>query len=199
MIRHTLPFALVLLAGCARSEEASFTPADNISAQEVERVRTPDTDEEELSLGQWRAGLQDEQATLEFGPAGAAPLLSLRCDARRGTLIQRYGTAPTGDLPVMLITVGSETRRLALASTAGAIPMLRATLAPTDTFRGVLTNAASPIIVRIGDSPPLVLPPSPLIGAYTTACANGENQRRADVEVIGNQTAPANDTAPVAD
>ena len=142
MIRHALPFALILLAGCARSEQANFTPADNISGQEVERVRTPDSDEEELSLGQWRAGLQDEQTTLEFGPAGAPPLLSLRCDARRGTLIQRYGAAPAGDLPVMLITVGSETRRLDLASTAGAIPMLRATLAPTDVFRTVLSNAA---------------------------------------------------------
>ena len=40
MIRHALPFALVLLAGCARSEEASFTPADNTSGQAVERVRT---------------------------------------------------------------------------------------------------------------------------------------------------------------
>jgi hypothetical protein len=198
IIRHALPLALVLLAGCARSEEASFTPADN-SGQSVERVRTPDTDEEELSLGQWRAGLQDEQATLEFGPTGAPALLSLGCDSRRGTLVQRLGAAPSGDLPVMLITVGSETRRLALASTGGAIPMLRATLAPTDPFRAVLTNAASPIIIRIGDSPPLVLPPSPLIGAYTTGCANGENQRRADVEVVGNATAPANDVAPSAD
>ena len=199
MIRHALPFALVLLAGCARSEEASFTPADNTSGQAVERVRTPDTDEEELTLGQWRAGLQEEQATLEFGPAGAPPLLSLRCDARRGTLFQRHGAAPAGDLPVMLITVGSETRRLALTSTGGAIPMLRATLTPTDTFRAVLSNAASPIIVRIGDSPPLVLPPSPLIGAYATGCANGENQRRAEVEAAANQTAPANDAAPAAE
>jgi hypothetical protein len=200
MIRHALPFALVLLAGCARSEEASFTPADNTSGQAVERVRTPDTDEEDLTLGQWRAGLQEEQDTLEFGPLGAQPLLSLRCDARRGTLIQRHGAAPaSGDLPVMLITVGSETRRLALASTGGAIPMLRATLAPTDTFRTVLSNAASPIIIRIGDSPPLVLPPSPLIGTYATGCANGENQRRSEVEAAANQAAPANDAAPAAE
>jgi len=199
MIRQALPFALILLAGCARSEEASFTPADNASGQAVERVRTPDTDEQELTLGEWRAGLQDEQPTLEFGPVGAAPLFSLRCDARRGTLLQRHGAAPAGDLPVMLITVGSETRRLAVASAGGAIPMLRATLPSTDTFRTVLANAASPIIVRIGDSPPLVLPPSPLIGTYATGCANGENQRRAEGEVVGNQAAAANSAAPAAE
>jgi len=192
MIRHALPFALILLAGCARSEEASFTPADNASGQSVERVRTPDTDEQELTLGEWRAGLQDEQPTLEFGPGGAAPLFSLRCDARRGTLLQRHGAAPAGDLPVMLITVGSETKRLAVASAGGAIPMLRATLPSTDTFRTVLAGAASPIIVRIGDSPPLVLPPSPMIGAYATGCANGENQRRAEGDAAGNQAAAAN-------
>ncbi len=199
MIRQALPFALILLAGCARSEEASFTPADNASGQAVERVRTPDTDEQELTLGEWRAGLQDEQPTLEFGPIGAAPLFSLRCDTRRGTLLQRHGAAPAGDLPVMLITVGSETKRLAVASAGGAIPMLRATLPSTDTFRSVLAGAASPIIVRIGDSPPLVLPPSPMIGTYATGCANGENQRRAESETVGNQAAAANAAAPAAE
>ena len=199
MIRQALPFALILLAGCARSEEASFTPADNASGQAVERVRTPDTDEQELTLGEWRPGLQEEQPTLEFGPGGAAPLFSLRCDARRGTLLQRHGAASAGDLPVMLITVGSETRRLAVASAGGAIPMLRATLPSTDTFRTVLAGAASPIIVRIGDSPPLVLPPSPLIGTYSTGCANGENQRRSEVEAASNQAASANDAAPAAE
>lgn len=199
MIRQALPFALILLAGCARSEEASFTPADNASGQAVERVRTPDTDEQELTLGEWRAGLQDEQPTLEFGPVGAVPLFSLRCDARRGTLLQRHGAAPAGDLPVMLITVGSETKRLAVASAGGAIPMLRATLPSTDTFRSVLAGAASPIIVRIGDSLPLVLPPSPMIGTYATGCANGENQRRGEGETVGNQAAVANAAAPAAE
>ena len=55
-------------------------------------------------------------AALEFGPAGAPPLFSLRCDARRGVLLQRHGQAPAGDLPVMLVSVGSETRRLAVTA-----------------------------------------------------------------------------------
>jgi len=201
MIRHALPVALVLLAGCARSEEASFVPADNEAARAVERVRTPETDEEELTLGAWRESVQEEQAALEFGPAGAPPLFSLRCDARRGVLLQRHGAAPAGDLPVMLVTVGSETRRLAVTSTGGPVPMLRATLPSSDPFRPVLAGAATPIIARIGDSPPLVLPPSPLLGAYVNQCAEGAIASRSGAAATNgaaeaNEASPANEAAP---
>jgi len=200
MNRNALPLALILIAGCARSEEATFSSIGNESGTAVEAVRASEGEEDEVSLGEWRAGLQEEQATLEFGPSGAPPLFSLRCDARRGTLLQRHGAAPAGDLPVMLVTVGSETRRFALISAGGAIPMLRATLPATDPFRPVLSGAAAtPIIIRIGDSPPLVLPPSPTIGAYATACANGENQRRVEVEAAANEAAAANAAAPAAE
>ena len=202
MIRTALPLALVLLAGCARSEEAAFSSIGNESGNAVVAVRTGEGDEDELALGAWRAGLQEEQATLEFGPSGAPAEFSLRCDARRGTLLQRHGAVPSGDLPVMLVTVGSETRRFALASAGGAMPMLRATLPASDPFRAVLVAAGGPIIVRIGDAPPLNLPPSPLVGAYATGCANGENQRRAEVEAVANETAAnqaaANQAAPPA-
>jgi len=201
MIRYALPLALVLLAGCARSEEATFSSIGNESGQAPAPVRATVGDDDEVALGEWRPGLQEEQATLEFGPSGAPPQFSLRCDARRGTLLQRHGAAPSGDLPVMLVTVGSETRRFALTSVGGAIPMMRATLPPTDQFRAVLAGAAEPMIVRIGDSPPLVLPPSPLVGGYATGCANGENQRRVEVEAAANEAAGANanEAAPAAE
>jgi hypothetical protein len=202
MVRLAVPLALILLTGCARSEKASFVPADNNALSEVERVRTPDSDEEELTLGTWRDGLQDEQAALEFGPAGAAPLFSLRCDARRSLLLQRHGAATAGDLPVMLVTVGSETRRLAVTGAGGPIPMLRAALPPNDPYLAILTGAISPIIIRIGDSPPLVLPTSPRIGAYVTQCSSGAVARpRAGEETTNgvaesNVSASANTAAP---
>jgi hypothetical protein len=196
MTRILASLALVVLAGCARSEEAAFSSIGNESGNAVVAVRTAEGDEDELALGDWRSGLQEEQATLEFGPAGAPPEFSLRCDARRGTLLQRHGAVPAGDLPVMLVTVGSETRRFALTGAAGATPMLRATLPATDQFRPVLAAASGPITVRIGDAPPLNLPPSPLVGAYAASCANGENQRRAEVEAAANEAASANQAAP---
>jgi hypothetical protein len=127
-------------------------------------------------------------------------LFSIGCDARRTLMLQRHGAVPAGDLPVMLVTVGSETRRLAIAAASGVTPMLRGTLPPNDPFRPVLAAASSPIIVRIGDSPPLVLPPSPAIGTYAAQCASGDtrpttapagNAVEANQTAIGNMAADA--------
>ena len=119
MTRFALPLFFVLLAGCARSEEAEYTQVDNNASLTVERALS-DADDDELAIGAWRMSLQDDQSVLEFGPSGAAPVFSLGCDARRNLLLQRHGAAPAGDLPVMLVTVGSETRRLAVVGAGGA-------------------------------------------------------------------------------
>ena len=164
--------ALLLLAGCARSEDASVV-ADRNELQAVERVRAPERDDADVALGEWRETLQEDNPALEFGPAEAPPLFSLRCDTRRSIFLQRHGTLPAGDLPMMLISIGSETRRLAVTDVGGPVPMLRASLAPSDTLLGTLTGSTSPIAIRIGDSPPLILPPSPAIGAFLSRCASG--------------------------
>lgn len=192
MIRHALPVILVLLAGCARTEDASNTTIDS-NALAVERVRSLDQNDQEVALGEWRQSLQDEYAALEFGPAGAPPVFSLRCDDRRGVLLQRHGTAPIGDLPMMLVTLGNETRRLAVTSAGGSIPMLRASLPPQDAMLERLAAVDERITIRIGDSGPLVLPPSPSIGAFVAGCASGAHQRPAaatDNSVETNETEP---------
>ena len=192
MIRPVLPLALILLVGCARSEDASNTTIDS-NALAVERVRSLDQSDQEVALGDWRDSLQDEIAALEFGPAGAPPIFSLRCDERRGLLLQRHGTPLFGDLPMMLVTIGNETRRLAVASTGGTIPMLRAALPPQDPMLERLSNLATPITIRMGDSAPLVLPPSPAIGTFVARCASTERRSgaAADNAVEANETEPA--------
>ena len=153
MTRASPVLVLLLLAACARSEDASMAPADgNQAVQKVETVR-PERDDDELALGEWRETLQEEQQALEFGPTGAPPLFSLRCDPRRGILLQRHGLTPSGDLPVMLVSVGSETRRLAVTGSGGPNPMLRAALNTSDQLLTILGRASTPIQIRVGDSP----------------------------------------------
>lgn len=174
MLRPSLCAALLLLAACARSEDARDAQTANTA---LPTVNTADlSEEDELSIGSWQSGLQDTQAVLEFGPVGAPARFTFACDARRNLVLQWPGAAPSGDLPNMLVTVGSETRRLAVVGAGTANPVLRATLPANDPFMRVLTTASARIFVRIGDAEPLVMPQSPLIGAYARQCANGEVQ-----------------------
>lgn len=176
MLRSSLCTALLLLAGCARSEDARDTQTRNAP---LPTLNTSDLGEEdELSIGSWQTGLQDNQQVLEFGPAGAAARFSLNCDARRNLVLQWPGAAPSGDLPRMLVTIGSETRQFPLASGGTANPVLRATLSANDPFMRVLTVATARIFVRVGDAQaqPLVMPPSPAIAVYARQCTSGEVQ-----------------------
>src|SRR5690606_34331331 len=159
--------AALALAACARSEPAELLADDNEAARAVEQVRNPEQGDATLALGEWRTSVQDDSSILEFGPAGAPPIFSLRCDGRRGLYLQSNGAAPTGDLPTMLVTMGSETRRLAVvAVNNGAVPMLRAALMPQDPLLGVLARNREPIVIRIGDAPPLALPAGPQVSTY---------------------------------
>jgi hypothetical protein len=190
MIRRALPILIVLIAGCARSEDASLLPPGNDSARAVEQVR-PERDDEEPALGEWRATLEEERRAIEFGPRGAPPLFSIACDARRGLLLQRHGLEPAGDLPMMLVSVGGEARRLAVTAGDGPIPMLRASLNGSDTLVTALSRTATPIAIRVGDSAPLILPASPMIAAYIGECQTGAAPARRD-EAGANAAAAVN-------
>lgn len=195
MIRSGLPFALLLLAGCARSEDANLLPADSGGNSRIAEQVRPERSDEEPALGAWRDSIQDTQRALEFGPQGAPPLFSLACDERHGLVLQRHGIQPAGDLPVMVVSVGSETRRLAVTGGQGPIPMLRATLSPSDQLAESLTHAAGPIAIRIGEDPPLILPPNPQIGTYIGQCQNGDLAAPGTGEAA-NAAAPSNAAAP---
>ena len=190
-MRASLPLTVMfLVAACARSEDASLVK--DVNQQLVEQVRTPEQDDGGTALGEWNASPQGGQSALEFGPVGAQPVFSINCDARRTVHLQRHRAALTGDLPTMLVSIGSETRRLALTSVSGTVPMLRGSLAPSDPFVGILARANGVITVRIGDSPPLLLPPNPAIGAFLERCTSGASTPTGDDSVVdANQAEPA--------
>jgi hypothetical protein len=172
MLRLATLSALALLAGCARSEEAHYAQTSNLLPPALNG--SGESDDEDLTVGTWQTALQGNQPVLEFGPVGAASRFSFSCDARHNLLLQWPGAAPGGDLPNLLVTVGSETRRLSVAVISEGAPLLRGTLAPNDPFVRVLSAASARIVVRIGGTPPLVMPSSPTIAAYIQQCVSGQ-------------------------
>ncbi len=102
---------------------------------------------------------------------------------------------------MMIVTIGNDTRRLAVTSGTGPVPMLRAGLTARDPLLSTLAQEGSPITVRVGDSPPLVLPPSATIGEFVSLCASGGGQGSGEEasNVASAQDVPEdgeNETAP---
>ena len=167
MARAAPLFVFVLLAGCARSEDASLVGNFNEQPPVVERAQANEADSEEIAIGAWRETLQEDTAALEFGPEGTPPQFSLRCGADGGLLLQRHGATPMGDLPTMRITVGRVDRQLPVTASGGTVPMLRATASADDPLIPALRSTA------IGVALPLVLPPGPPVADFLTRCSGG--------------------------
>jgi hypothetical protein len=167
-------FFLILLAACARTEDASVRPAEsNDSYSAVEQVRDQAGDDREPALGEWRRALQEEQPALEFGPTGTAPLIMIVCGERGGLVLQRSGAPAPGASPTLSVTVGGQGRQLSVVSTGGATPVQRTTLAPGDLLIQQLAVATAPIALRFGDGTQLLLPHSPMIGQFAQGCSTG--------------------------
>ncbi|HEX8527671.1 hypothetical protein [Allosphingosinicella sp.] len=194
MKRLAIPLSLILIAGCARTEDASVDPpGSNESYNAVEKVRSGEGDEQEPALGEWRRSLQAEAAAIEFGPQGTAPLLSVVCADRGGLILQRHGAVASGAAPMMSVSVGGQGRQLPVTAVTGASPMLRASIPSGDALLAQLSGAQAPITLRSSDGTAIILPPSPLIGEFSQGCATGTQPGRtaAPAPAAGNQAAPA--------
>jgi len=180
---------LILLAACARSEDASVRPAES-NESEVEQVRATSGDEQEPALGQWRMALLGERQALEFGSQGTAPLITFVCGERGGLVLQRAGALPPGAAPTLSVSVGGQGRQLQVAPGTGATASQNASIAPGDTLIQQLATAQAPIALRFGDGTPLILPHHPLIGQFAQSCASGGG-RRVAAGAEGNAIAEA--------
>jgi hypothetical protein len=170
-----LAIALALLAGCARSEEASLVQPDSKEGyNQVGKVGSPEADDREPAIGQWRASLQENVQALEFGPVGTEPLVSLLCNGKTSVLLQRHGGAPAGPLPAMQIAKGELNEQLPVSAGGGAVPMLRAQVALPSPLADIIASGGEPLMIRLDDGPPLVLPPSALIGDYLRSCSTAQ-------------------------
>lgn len=190
--------ALLAVAACAESEDASLVPINESEGFNViDPVKAQIEPAQQVSLGQWSEGLEAEQPALMFGPAGTPPLFSMRCDDRRGLFLYRHGVVATGATEMMTITLGAASRQLATNPLDGPPPMLRAAVPASDALLGQFGAAAAPIVVALGDGPALTLPPSPLIGEFIRDCASARPAAAAP-EADSAATPAVNSAAPAA-
>lgn len=187
MSLRALPLAVILLAGCARSEDASITVDMNQMAPDI-AIRN--SAEEEIASGAWRESTQDNSPALEFADAAAQPLVSLRCAERGGLIVQRHGAQSAGALS---IAVGRERRDVQ----AELVPpgLLRATLNAGDPLIAALGGAATPIGVRAVGVAPLLLPPGPPVTAFVGRCTVSGQPATPSNTSDGNTAAPAANSA----
>ena len=164
--------ALTALAACADSEPPDAVPAnDNGAYNLVEQVSVPLADDAQPTLGQWMEAMQEEQPALQFGAPNTEPLFSLRCGEDGGILLNRHGIVAQGGAGTMVVTIGAEAQRLAVAAVPGPLPMLRATVPAGDPLLVRLGGAKDVIRIAIGDSPVLTLRASPLVAQFISDCS----------------------------
>lgn len=199
MTRTALLAALLALAACAKSEEASLVPPQEDDGYNmVDPVTAPLAHETDLAVGEWASTRQEDQPALAFGPPATEPLFSMRCDGGEGLVLQRHGVIVGPGLNMMLVDAGGEARRLAVNPVEGPLPLLRATVQPGNELIGELASARDRISVRIGNSEPLTMPPSPLIGEFVRGCggesAAAPEQANAAEPAETNQATPSERT-----
>ena len=147
IIRIALPFVLVLLAGCARSEEANLMPADANGSTRDRRDRAARARRRGAGARRLARDAPGRAARARIRPRRRAALVQHRAATRAAaSCSSATASTPAGDLPVMLVSVGSETRRLAVTSGEGPLPMLRASLHASDVLVAGLSRAAAPIV-----------------------------------------------------
>ena len=200
-MRRLAPFAaLLVLAACAESEPPDPTPADDDGAYNmIDPVTAQVTPDAAPAIGEWTRTLQEEQPALAFGPTGAEPLFSLRCDDREGVLLSRHGVVEAGTAGMMTVALGDDQHRLAVNPVEGPLPMLRAAVPANDALLSAVGDYKGQIEVVVGDGPPLVLPASSMIGDFIEGCQGGDVPPAAAGDEpatanVANAAAPADET-----
>ena len=165
--RKPLAFTVaLLLAGCARTEEANQSQADqagNLAAQ----AGGPASEADSLTQGAWTVG---SEASFE-GPSGAVELV-IRCDQRRGLIVQRPGLVPRGQLALVQLRTGGVVRRLAVTAPVGGSAGVEAVVPYNDQLIEPLMRFDEPLEVRFAGLDTLQLPPSWQVAGFVRDCQN---------------------------
>ena len=158
--------AAVLLAGCARTEEADESQADE-RANEAAQLNAAAGESDGLTKGAWAVG---SEASFE-GASGAIELV-IRCDQRRGLVIQRPGLVPRGQLALLQLRSGRVVRRLAVTAPVGGSAGIEAVVPYNDQLIEPLMRFDEPLEVRFAGLDTLQLPPSWQVAGFVRDCQN---------------------------
>jgi hypothetical protein len=200
-VTRNLPFAiLLLLAACAKSEEASLVPPQEDDGYNLVQPVSTLANEGDLAVGEWASSRQDDRPVLQFGPPATEPLFSLACDEGGGLQLQRHGVIAGPGMNQMQVEAGGGARRLTVSPVEGPLPMLRGSVPADGELIGELSSSTDRITVRIGDGEGLVMPSSPLLGEFIRSCPASRREAAAETDVQGNvqgnAAAPAQPKAP---
>ena len=194
--------AVLVLAACAKSEEASLVPPQEEGYNMVDPVGAQLTTDNEVALGEWTAVTEEDQPALQFGPAQAGALFSMRCGDAGTVLLQRHGVLSGPGQNTMAVEVGGAVQRLPAEGVPGAIPLLRATLPAGNVIGDRFGQGQGRITVRAGEGEPLIMPVSPMIGEFVRGCSGartaGAPAGGTNDAATANAAAPANTAAPAA-
>jgi hypothetical protein len=113
-------------------------------------------------------------------------------------VLNRHGVVEAGGGGMMTLALGTDRYRLAAEPAAGPLPMLRAAVPADNPLLEALGDHRGPIELVVGDGPPLLLPPSAMVGEFIESCARGDAGPGAaddEAEVVNSANlAPADET-----
>ncbi|MCD2324582.1 hypothetical protein LQ953_11215 [Sphingomonas sp. IC-56] len=165
--------ALLALAGCVAPSEpapeaAPPVPMPTRAPPPPPAPRpTPSADWRDwaLSPGTWTYRREGSGSVAGFGAAGAAPALSLRCDAGAGRITLSLGRVGAGSA-----TVRTSSSVRALPLTRGADGQSSASLGARDGLLDAMGFSRGRFIVEVAGQPPLVVPAWPEILRVAEDC-----------------------------
>lgn len=165
--------ALMLLAGCHRSQQEAANSADidNLSTHGSDPLPTPELDGTKQADGVWTFQASAAGSAAMFGAPGKKPDFSVRCDpAAKSIIFVRPGDVPPGGL-LMKIVTGQGAASYPAVSANEDRPVAIAKATSSDTFlTGALAHAQHGIGVVIGDGGVFLMPVDAAVARVITTC-----------------------------
>lgn len=172
-VQSLTPAALLALAGCVAPSQPAPEPAPPVPMPTRAPPTPPaprpapssDWRDWALSPGTWTYRREGNGSVALFGPVGAAPTLSLRCDPGAGRVTLSRPGVGAGSA-----TVRTSSSVRALALTAGADGQASASLGARDGLLDAMGFSRGRFIVEMAGQPPLVVPAWPEILRVAEDC-----------------------------